>query len=164
MTVVKYTELAQSYQAHARCSGVTRPTRAMRRAITARHHSWSVLVSVKADLPENPDVAAEGLQAEVARAPTVERTAEIALAAAVQRHRQIALEAAAEAVERQVAAGAGRQAQPHVAAEGVDVDIAAVAKILRLDRDVGAEAVDVLAAVDADHRDRRAERLDVEPR
>ena len=37
-------------------------------------------------------------------------------------------------------------------------------KSLRFDGDVRAEAVDVLAAVDADHRDRRAEGLDVEPR
>src|SRR5688572_4317508 len=34
MIVVKYAEFAQSYHAHARCSGVTRPTLARRRAIT----------------------------------------------------------------------------------------------------------------------------------
>ena len=36
ITVVKYTEFAQSYQAHARCSGVTSPTLARSRAIMSR--------------------------------------------------------------------------------------------------------------------------------
>src|SRR3954471_10901646 len=101
-------------------------------------------------------------------------------AAAVHDQRQYRVEPPAERVEADVASRVVRHAQIDAAAERVDVDRLRIvpARLLDLDRpaermrldgagriaqaNLRREAVNPIAAVDAVHRHRRAERIDVE--
>ncbi len=108
-------------------------------------------------------IPAERLHPEAGAAAAVQIAAEVALAAGLQRHRQVAVEAAAEAVEVEGAARVVGQAQPHVAAEAVDVQPVALVPGAGAEPDVAAERLQPMRALHVLHLDRRAERVHVQP-